>query len=115
MKNSDLIVIGLAAAVLGFVVLKNPRAAAGTGMAATRVAGTPAGGSLTTGYGGYSPLISGVPANSAPLNSVTEISQPDGAAWSNGWRYFSDGTSISPDGVYYQGGNQVFNPAGMYQ
>jgi hypothetical protein len=43
--------------------------------------------------------------------------QPDGAseikvAQSNGWRYFTDGTAISPEGVYYFQGSQVWAPAG---
>jgi hypothetical protein len=29
-----------------------------------------------------------------------------------GWRYFSDGTSISPDGKYYQGGELIWSPTG---
>jgi hypothetical protein len=28
----------------------------------------------------------------------------------NGWRYFANGTAISPDGVYYVGGQMVWNP-----
>lgn len=27
-----------------------------------------------------------------------------------GWRYFSDGTAISPEGIYYYQGTEVFNP-----
>jgi hypothetical protein len=43
--------------------------------------------------------------------------QPDGAAeikvaQSNGWRYFTDGTAISPEGLYYFQGSQVWAPAG---
>lgn len=33
---------------------------------------------------------------------------PDGDT--NGWRYFANGTAISPDGVYYVGGKMVWNP-----
>lgn len=29
-----------------------------------------------------------------------------------GWQYFSDGTSIGPDGRYYYQGTEVYNPAG---
>jgi hypothetical protein len=43
----------------------------------------------------------------APRGGVTEI-QTAGDA--NGWRYFSNGTAISPDGTYYQGGVAVWNP-----
>jgi hypothetical protein len=27
----------------------------------------------------------------------------------NGWRYFTDGTAISPDGTYYKNGQMVWN------
>lgn len=40
---------------------------------------------------------------------VTMITQADG------WQYFSDGTSIGPDGKYYKGADQIYDPAGMYQ
>lgn len=28
-----------------------------------------------------------------------------------GWKYYSDGTAISPEGVYYYQGNEVYNPS----
>jgi hypothetical protein len=28
----------------------------------------------------------------------------------NGWRYFTDGTAISPDGTYYKNGQMIWNP-----
>lgn len=100
MNNSDLTLIGIAAAVLGFVVMKTPRGTAG---------------SLTT---------AGVPANAAPVLRVggnafggiyntTEVLQPNGASWSNGWQYFSDGTSISPDGKYYLNGALQYDPTAL--
>lgn len=42
---------------------------------------------------------------------VTEVLSPSGARFDNGWRYFDDGTSISPEGDYYTGGNLVWSPA----
>lgn len=33
----------------------------------------------------------------------------------SGWVYYSDGTSISPDGTYYKGSDVVYAPGGMYQ
>lgn len=29
----------------------------------------------------------------------------------NGWQYFTDGTAISPEGVYYYKGEQVWAPS----
>ncbi len=40
---------------------------------------------------------------------ATMITQADG------WQYFSDGTSIGPDGRYYKGSDLIYDPAGMYQ
>lgn len=31
--------------------------------------------------------------------------------FSNGWRYFSDGTSIDPQGNYYSGNALIWSPA----
>lgn len=36
-----------------------------------------------------------------------------GSRFANGWRYFSDGTAIDPNGDYYQGGQLIWqNPTG---
>lgn len=40
---------------------------------------------------------------------ATMITQADG------WQYYSDGTSIGPDGKYYKGSDLIYDPAGMYQ
>jgi hypothetical protein len=42
-----------------------------------------------------------------PLGGTTEIFTAGDA---HGWRYFSDGTAISPDGTYYKGGEMIWNP-----
>lgn len=39
---------------------------------------------------------------------VTEITNANGSGFSNGWRYFSDGTSIDPAGNYYMQGQLVY-------
>jgi len=55
-----------------------------------------------------------VPANTAP---VSEVMAPTGGDWTGpgqGWQYFTDGTAISPDGVYYYQGREVYNPRGMF-
>lgn len=45
------------------------------------------------------------------INGISEIFT---GATSNqvasGWRYFTDGTSISPDGSYYQNGSLIWSP-----
>ena len=44
------------------------------------------------------------------MQKVTEVLNGSGGQFGNGWRYFSDGTSIGPDGSYYSGGNLVWSP-----
>lgn len=41
-------------------------------------------------------------------SGVTEITNANGSSFSNGWRYFSDGTSIDPAGNYYLQGQLVY-------
>lgn len=45
-------------------------------------------------------------------STTKEISQPSGAAFANGWRYFDDGTSIDPMGRYWKGGQIIYSPIG---
>lgn len=56
------------------------------------------------------------PAASNGLKStaaaVSEIFDTAGGAFSNGWRYFSDGTAIDPQGNYYQGGQLIWKAPG---
>lgn len=48
-------------------------------------------------------------AGKQPADFVTEVFNTAGKAFENGWRYFSDGTSISPTGSYYSGGQLVYD------
>lgn len=41
-------------------------------------------------------------------NGTAEVLDSLGQSFSNGWRYFTDGTSISPEGDYYSGGSLVY-------
>lgn len=41
---------------------------------------------------------------------TTEILNAAGLPFDNGWRYYSDGTSIGPDGAYYFGGQKIWTP-----
>ncbi len=41
--------------------------------------------------------------------AVSEIFDASGGAFSNGWRYFSDGTAIDPSGNYFYGGQKVWD------
>ena len=48
-----------------------------------------------------------------PASEVTEIPNPAQPGQEGyGWRYFSDGTVISPDGEYYQDGEMIWSPDG---
>ena len=42
---------------------------------------------------------------------TTEVLNGSGGQFGNGWRYFSDGTAIDPQGNYYQNGALIWSPA----
>ena len=45
------------------------------------------------------------------IKSVSEIfTGATGTQPASGWRFFTDGTSISPDGTYYQNGVKIWSP-----
>lgn len=46
--------------------------------------------------------------SAAAKDTVNEILAAGSKAFDNGWRYFTDGTTISPAGDYYRGGNLVY-------
>lgn len=46
--------------------------------------------------------------NGQAAQEVFNSALPGQEGW--GWRYFSDGTSIGPDGSYYMGGSKVWSP-----
>lgn len=41
---------------------------------------------------------------------ITEVLSSTGGQYSNGWRYFNDGTAIDPQGSYYLNGQLVWSP-----
>ena len=84
MKQNDIIVLALAGVAV-FMVLQATKAK-------TAAPARPGG----TGTGSTS--------------GTTEIYNAQGLPFDNGWRYYSDGTSIGPDGSYYFGGQKVWTP-----
>lgn len=54
-----------------------------------------------------------------PFSSLTsrasEVLDQGGKAFANGWRYFSDGTSIDPSGNYYKESQLVWSPTDRFQ
>lgn len=52
-------------------------------------------------------------AVAAPVQGTTEVLD-NGQRFANGWRYFSDGTSIDPKGNYYHQGTLVFRSQYSY-
>ena len=95
MKNDNILIIAMlgAAAVM---VLKGKQARTG--------------GTVSTGgvLGSFKNLFNIAPDVSASMTGKEILD--NGKPWANGWRYFSDGTTISPDGVYYSNGQQVYDP-----
>lgn len=57
---------------------------------------------------------SGTSARSAVDTFVDEIFSSTGTAFNNGWRYFENGVAIDPAGNYYQGGQLVWTKPGTY-
>lgn len=41
---------------------------------------------------------------------ASEITNADGSAFENGWKYYNDGTAIDPSGSYYADGKKVWSP-----
>lgn len=63
-------------------------------------------GGLLSGIG----ALLGAPKTTSPSypTAISNSSLPGSESW--GWQYFTDGTAISPDGVYYYQGQQVWSP-----
>lgn len=89
MKQQEMIVLGLAGVAL-YLIAKTP-----TGKKALQsVTGTASNGLRDVSQ------------------TVSEVFDTTGKAFSNGWRYFNDGTAIDPAGNYYQGGQLIWsNPS----
>lgn len=89
MKQQEMIVLGLA------------------GVALYLIAKTPSGKKALQGVTGTA--SSGLRDMS---QTVAEILDTTGKTFSNGWRYFTDGTAIDPAGNYYQGGQLIWSNPG---
>lgn len=87
MKNENLIILAAAAAGV-FVVYKMTRAKA-----------SPQGNTASSLNNG----------GALPTMEITNTALPGQTGW--GWKYYTDGTSIGPDGTYYQGGSTVYKGA----
>lgn len=83
MKNEEMIALGLAAVAVYLIV--NPK---------KKTTSTQSAGLTSLGA------------------AVSEIFDPAGGQFGNGWRYFSDGTAIDPQGNYYQGGQLIWSAPG---
>jgi hypothetical protein len=70
--------------------------------------GSPLGGTPNAGATGGASTGAGASTGGAPgSNGATLIQE------TNGWRYYSDGTAIGPDGTYYYQGQAVTGPGGQ--
>lgn len=67
------------------------------------------------------PKLMGKKAFAATSRGTSTAPSTSQGAWvyevarDNGWVYYSDGTSIGPDGTYYKNTDTVYSPGGMYQ
>lgn len=89
MKQTDLIVLALAGVAV-YMIVRSQKGGA-----------TP----------GTQPLAGGAAVNWADA-LVNEIFSSSGTPFSNGWRYFDNGTAISPNGDYYFQGQLVYRAGG---
>lgn len=69
----------------------------------------------SAGAGGIFGIMKGQRQESGaaiPQNTqkVTEVLSGNGGQFTNGWRYFTDGTAIDPQGSYYLNGQLVWSP-----
>ena len=97
MKTDNLIIIGAAAAAIWLI--QGTKRAVVTGNTRPWPA---------TGYGGGTAAsLNG--GGTVPVTEVTNSSLPGSEAW--GWRYYSDGTAIAPNGDYYFQGEKVYSQA----
>lgn len=99
MKTDNLIIIAAAAAAIWLIAGTRKQVVAGS----TRP--WPATG-LGLGSGTAASLNNG---GSPPVTEITNSALPGGEGW--GWRYYSDGTAISPTGDYYYQGTLVYSQA----
>lgn len=60
---------------------------------------------LNTMVGGGT-ASAGTPAGAAP---IANTAAPGTDAW--GWSYYTDGTAISPEGIYYKNGSVIWQPS----
>jgi hypothetical protein len=51
-----------------------------------------------------------ISTGAARTQAINNTALPGQSGW--GWQYFTDGTAIGPDGKYYSGGTEVYDPAG---
>lgn len=98
MKNEDLIVLAIAGAAC-FYIMKTIKKSQAAPVNVARPADiTPAANRPDNG-----------PTTDADLgrigNDWTSLIQE-----SDGWKYYTDGTAIGPDGKYYKGGQLIFSP-----
>ena len=92
MKSENLIILAAAAAAVWIIN-------------STRKTITMAPGRNSSGYGTASSLNNG---GTLPITEVSNTSLPGQNGY--GWRYFSDGTVIDPQGNYYLDGQMVWSP-----
>lgn len=85
MKQTDLIVLGLAGVAVWMIFQTRKGTQGGTAKTGN-----------TTGSTG-------------PASWVNEVFDAGGGQFGNGWRYFDNGTAIDPQGNYYFGGQIVYS------
>jgi hypothetical protein len=97
--NKDTLIYGFAAFAAWFAWSSMKPASAASGGAAGSVFDMLTGQRKASG--------AAIPQNA---QKVSEVLDGSGGNFSNGWRYFSDGTAIDPSGAYYLNGEKIWSP-----
>ncbi|WP_426303900.1 hypothetical protein ACN9MJ_12835 [Acidovorax facilis] len=100
MKSDSLVILAAAAAAIYLISSTRRTVVGGTGGRPLPATGWPAAPNTAAGVNG---------GGSVPVTEVTNTALPGDYGW--GWKYYSDGTAISPSGQYYLNGELVWSPA----
>lgn len=98
MKSDNLIILGAAAAAL-YIIASTRRVTVSSGSSYRSPTSNPFGNTASSLNAG----------GTVPVTEINNTAMPGSTGY--GWRYFSDGTVIDPNGVYYVNGSPVWSPS----
>lgn len=103
MKSDNLIIIGAAAAALWIISSTRRQVTMTSGPSTGRTIYNPFG----SAFGNTATSLN--QGGTVPVTEIVNSSVPGANGY--GWRYFSDGTVIDPNGNYYSNGTMIWSPS----